>query len=139
MDTKPATSITTHRAPFHCIDPFGHLSTVHYLAFFVEHRFAALREGAGLDLPALSKLPFAFVTRRASISFIRPIVGDEPFTVASSPVEFGALDCRVQCVMRKLEGELAATCDFEVVCVSRDRGRPVAWDPAFLERFRSRL
>ncbi len=111
MQRRPQTSRTTHRASFLMLDPFGHMNTVHYLTFFLEHRFEALRADVGLDLAAIGKLPFIFVTQRADLTFFKAVAGDEVFTISSHVREFGDVDCRVRCELQKADGSLAATCE----------------------------
>jgi acyl-CoA thioesterase FadM len=56
MQSTPRICRTSHRASFLVLDPFGHMNTAHYLSFFLEHRFSALRE-IGLDLTAIGSCP----------------------------------------------------------------------------------
>ncbi len=134
MERLPRKFRTKHHASFQVLDPFGHMNTVQYLTFFLEHRFDALRD-LGLDLAAIARLPFVFVTRRADVTYQKPIVGDEAFTITSSVLSFGDIDCHVRCEMQKGDGSVAATCDLTLVCVAKETRRPAPWNPEFVARF----
>src|SRR5581483_10907545 len=66
---------TKHCASFNVLDPFGHMSTQHYLTFFLEHRWIGYREQLGMSLVELAKLPFIFVARKVGIEFLQPVFG----------------------------------------------------------------
>src|SRR5258705_10880877 len=55
---------STHRARFEEIDPFGHMNTVHYLAYFLENRFIGLRD-IHIDLKAQMRFPIEPHIRKA--------------------------------------------------------------------------
>src|SRR5262249_53081749 len=114
------------------LDPFGHMSTQHYLPFFLEHRWVAFREQLGVTLASLSKLPFIFVVRKATLEFLLPVLGDESFEITSRVVRAGEVDFTVMCEMRKESGKLAATCEMVLVTLSKETRRPAPPTPEFL-------
>ncbi len=77
MSKVPAVYKSTHRIKFSDLDPYKHMRTAMYSAYYVDHRMDALREQAGWDLPTLEQLPFMTFVKRLDIEFIRPVVGDK--------------------------------------------------------------
>ena len=66
----PAVYASTHRVKFSDLDPYRHMRTAQYAAYFVDHRLAALREQAGWDLATLETLPFMTFVRRLDVEFL---------------------------------------------------------------------
>ena len=66
----PAIHTTTHRIRFSDLDPYRHMRTAMYPAYFVDHRMEALREQAGWDLRTLERLPFMTFVKRIEIDFV---------------------------------------------------------------------
>src|SRR5262249_50307015 len=49
----PITFKTTHRIRFSDLDPYNHLTTARYAAYYVDHRMEGLRDRIGWDLKTL--------------------------------------------------------------------------------------
>jgi YbgC/YbaW family acyl-CoA thioester hydrolase len=122
-----------HSASFNVLDPFGHVSTQHYLTFFLEHRWVAFREQLGVTLASLARLPFMFVVRKATIEYLQPVLGDDSFEITSRVVRAGEVDFTVLCELRKDGGKLAATCELVLVTLSKETRRPAPPTPEFLD------
>lgn len=132
---KPIVFHTTHRAKFSEVDPYGHVNTQHYLAYFLDHRFTGCRENLGLDLKEIGKLPILFPTTSVTIDFKRPILGDEEFSIESKVVEVSEQKCIVECSMTKSNKDIASTCRFEFTCVDKKTGKTTPWPAGFIDRF----
>jgi YbgC/YbaW family acyl-CoA thioester hydrolase len=127
--------VTQSRAKFSEIDPHGHVNSQHYLAYFIDHRFAGLREVLGLGLNQLAKLPVAFYLAKVNIDFIAPLFGDEEFEISSEVQEFKERTCMVTCEMHRRTGEQLATCTLQLACIDKKTRQPVAWPPDLVSRF----
>ena len=114
---QPVRFETTHRPRFSDLDPFGHVNTERYVGYFLEHRFTGLRERLGLDLKTISNLPVAFVIGSLQIEFLRPLIGDLPFTIQSQVIEWGEKDCMIECALFDSRGKEATRCKMRCVCV----------------------
>jgi acyl-CoA thioesterase FadM len=135
MARAPLTFRTIQRAAFDDLDPFGHMNTSSYVAAFLDHRFTGLREVLGLDLAALAQLPFILVTRRLGVEFVKSIQGDEAFEIVSRVSAVGDGDCQICGEMHNGRGQLAATFQLSIACVSKETRRSSKWSPGFMDRF----
>jgi acyl-CoA thioesterase FadM len=135
MGRTPITFRTAHRASFHDLDPFGHMTTHRYVQAFLDHRFTGLREVLGLDLGALAQLPFIIVTQAMSFELHRAVHGDEAYEILSSVTEYGKCDCQVSGEMLGTHGRRIASFKLTVVCVSKETRRSRPWDSEFIARF----
>jgi acyl-CoA thioester hydrolase len=124
---------TEGRAKFADLDPHGHVNTQHYLSYFLQHRFDGMREHLGLDLMTLARLPVTFFVRTVSIVFLRPLRGDQLFSIISSVSRWGDTSCTVACEMKDASDQLLSTCSFEFVCIDRKTFQPASW-PEELKR-----
>jgi len=126
---------TTHQARFEEIDPFGHMNTNHYLTYFMEHRWIGHRQSLNLDLKGMMRFPVEPHVRKADIEFIKPVMGDQEFTVESwlSEAEEGA--CTVSCTMVNANDTLLATCKFYIVCVEKKTRKPSKWPETLLRLY----
>ena len=88
MSKAPAVHRTTHRINFSDLDPYKHMRTAMYPAYYIDHRMAALREQAGWDLATLESLPFMTFVRKLEVEFLRPVVGDQEIAISSFVREF---------------------------------------------------
>jgi acyl-CoA thioester hydrolase len=88
MSNTPIVYMTTHRINFSDLDPYNHMRTALYGAYYVDHRMTGLRENAGWDLKTLAKLPFMIWVRRMEVDFLQPVVGDREITITSFVREF---------------------------------------------------
>jgi acyl-CoA thioester hydrolase len=88
MSKAPAIYSSTHRIKFSDLDPYKHMRTAIYSAYYVDHRMSALREQAGWDLKTLESLPFMTFVRRLDVEFIRSVFGDQEISIASFGREF---------------------------------------------------
>ena len=128
----PRVLTSTHTASFNVLDPFGHMSTQHYLPFFLEHRWVAFREQLGVTLASLAKMPFIFVVRKATVDFLLPVLADDTFVIRSQLIKAGEVDFTVQCEMRKADGKVAATCELVLVTIAKETRRPTPPNDEFL-------
>jgi acyl-CoA thioesterase FadM len=135
MEPTAKSFTTQHQASFAVVDPFGHMSTPHYLHYFLEHRWVALRDALGLDLATIGKLPFVFVMRRVQVEFERPIFCDEKFEIVSHVSRWDEADSFVECEMRKANGKVAARCHFAITCVAKETKQSIPYPAEFKQRF----
>ena len=135
MTPTPIRHKTTHHAVFHEIDGYGHLSTLHYVYYFVTHRSAAMRERFGLGLKEIGDIPVAFYVKNLSVAFIRPVIGDRPFSIESHIAERDERGAKVLCEMLDENGKKVSTCTLDVVCVDKKTARPCPWPEELIGRF----
>jgi YbgC/YbaW family acyl-CoA thioester hydrolase len=131
---KPVIFKSTHRATFHEIDPYGHLSNIHYLAYYNENRWIGMREQLKLGMREISKLPFAFYTSKIEIKYLRPILGDEEFEISSWVDEQGETDCTVRATIHKGD-RLISEFAMNLTCVDGKTGKRQPWDQDFMNQF----
>lgn len=134
MERQPKVFRTEHRASFGVLDVFGHMSTQHYLNFFLEHRWEGLRTSLGLGLGELATLPYIFVIREVAIRFDRPIYGDERFEITSKVVRWEGTDSFVLCEMHK-GTRRAAECTMTVTCVDKATKQAIPFPTDLIDRF----
>jgi acyl-CoA thioester hydrolase len=131
----PVRFISKHRARFAEIDPFGHMNTNHYVAYFTENRFIGHRDCLNLDLKALSRFPIAPHIRKIEIDFIRPVFADVEFVVESFLSELAESSCVVLATMKTLDEVLLATCTFLIMCVDKTTFKQTSWPDNFISMF----
>jgi acyl-CoA thioester hydrolase len=127
LPAAPLVFTTKHRINFSDLDPYQHMRTVAYAAYFVDHRMQGLRDYIGWDLKTLAALPFMVFVRRMEIDFVRPVVGDQPITITSFVNGFTGPDARIECTMGDDSGRVAARCVMIVACVDRTTNRSIDW------------
>jgi acyl-CoA thioester hydrolase len=127
MSKTPSIFKSTHRIKFSDLDPYKHMRTAMYSAYFVDHRMVALREQAGWDLRTLEGLPFMTFVRKLDIEFIRPVVGDQEITIASFVHEFIGPDAFIECSMVDGSGRILSKCIMVVSYVDKATNRSAAW------------
>ena len=127
MMKKPVVYKSTHRIKFSELDPYNHLRTAVYSAYYVDHRMNGLRKYAGWDLKTLAKLPFMTWVRRMEIDFIKPAVGDQEITIQSFVREFRGPDAYIECSMTDASGEILSRCLMVVACVDKGTHRAIEW------------
>ena len=88
MSKTPVVYKSTRRIKFSDLDPYNHMRTAVYSAYYVDHRMNGLREHVGWDLKTLATLPFMVWVRRMEVDFLRPVVGDQEITITSFVREF---------------------------------------------------
>lgn len=126
--------VSTHRAKFHEIDPYGHVNSQHYLAYFNENRWTGMREKLGLSFKDIANLPNAFYVRRQEIDFLRPLFADDEFEIRSRVVGHTESECTVTAEMFA-RGKLIAKCRWELVSADAKTGRRRPWDEGLINRF----
>ena len=131
---KPVLFRSEHKPRFFEMDPFGHMSMIHYLSYYSDHRFRAAT-ASGLDPQTLMALDIVFYCARCDIEYKQPVFLDTEFTIESSISSYKGATAAIDCVMRCSEGKLLSVCRMTVVCIDKKSGRPVRWPPAVLERF----
>jgi acyl-CoA thioester hydrolase len=127
MPGKPIVFRTTQRIKFADLDPYNHLRTALYAAYFVDHRMEGLRDRIGWDLATLGALPFMTWVRRMEIDFIHPAVGDQEITITSFVREFHGPDAMIECAMADAAGRALSRCLMIVACVAKDTTRATDW------------
>lgn len=135
MSNAPAIHRGTHRIRFSDLDPYRHMRTAMYAAYYVDHRMDALREQAGWDLKTLESLPFMAFVRRLDIEFIRPVVGDQEIAIESFVREFLGVDAHIECSMSDESGKVVSRCHMVVTYVDRSTNRPADWPTRVQELF----
>jgi acyl-CoA thioester hydrolase len=129
MPKRPVVYKTTHRINFSDLDPYNHLRTALYSAYYVDHRMIGLREYAGWDLRTLGTLPFMTWVRRMEVDFLKPVVGDRAITISSFVREFQGPDAHIECTMSDETGAPLSRCLMVVACVDKGTKRAMDWPP----------
>jgi acyl-CoA thioester hydrolase len=127
MAKTPVVYRSTHRIKFSDLDPYNHLRTAVYSAYFVDHRMDGLRENAGWDLKALANLPFMIWVRRMELDFLQPAAGDQEITITSFVREFRGPDAHIECTMADHAGRALSRCLMIVACVDKSTNRAMDW------------
>ena len=127
MPSVPVVFRSTQRITFSDLDPYNHMRTAAYSAYFVDHRMNGLRDRIGWDLKALAQLPFMIWVKRMEIDFLKPAMGDQEVTITSSVREFVGPDAFIECTMADTAGKDIARCRMVVACVNRRTNRSMDW------------
>jgi acyl-CoA thioester hydrolase len=127
MTRTPVIFKTTHRVKFSDLDPYNHMRTALYSAYFVDHRLEGLRESIGWDLKMLESLPFMIWIRRLEIDFLRPAIGDQEITITSFVREFQGTDAYIECSMLDSSGRALSRCLMVVAYVDKRTNRSADW------------
>ena len=127
MPKRPIVYKTTHRINFSDLDPYNHLRTALYSAYYVDHRMIGLRERAGWDLRTLATLPFMTWVRRMELDFLKPVIGDQAITISSFVREFRGPDAHIECTMSDEAGMPLSRCLMVVTCVDKTTHRSMDW------------
>lgn len=135
MSKTPIVFKTTHRIKFSELDPYNHMRTAVYPAYYVDHRMDSLREHIGWDLKTLQKLPFMILVRRLEIDFLRPAVGDQEITITSFVREFRGPDAYIELSMTDEAGKTVSRCLMLVAYVDKKTNRATDWDPDTMALF----
>lgn len=135
MSKSPAVYSSTHRIKFSDLDPYRHMRTAMYSAYYVDHRMSALREQAGWDLKTLESLPFMTFVRRQDIEFIRPVVGDQEISITSFVREFCGPDAHIECSMADDKGKVVSRCHMVVAYVDRSTNKSADWPGHVMDLF----
>jgi acyl-CoA thioester hydrolase len=135
MSKRPAVYSTRHRIRFSDLDPYQHMRTAMYPAYYVDHRMSALREQAGWDLKTLESLPFMTFVRRLDVEFVRPVSGDQEITITSFVREFNGPDAHIECSMLDESGRIMSRCNMVVAYVEKTTNRSADWPSHVMEIF----
>jgi acyl-CoA thioester hydrolase len=127
MSNVPAVYKSIHGINFSDLDPYKHMRTAMYSAYFVDHRMMALREQAGWDLQTLERLPFMAFARRMDVEFLRPVVGDQTITITSFVREFIGSNAHINCMMVDERGKILSQCQMTVCYVDKATNKPSDW------------
>jgi acyl-CoA thioester hydrolase len=127
MPQTPAIFRSAHRIRFSDLDPYKHMRTAMYSAYYVDHRMSALREQAGWDLKTLESLPFMTFVKRLDVEFIRPVVGDQEISIASFVREFVGSDAHIECSISDERGKTVSQCNMVVTYVDKATNRSTDW------------
>jgi acyl-CoA thioester hydrolase len=127
MSKKPVIYKSKHRIKFSDLDPYNHMRTAVYSAYYVDHRMDGLRKCAGWDLKTLAKLPFMVWVRRMEVDFLRPAIGDQEITITSFVREFIGPDAHIECNMVDEAGRNISRCLMVVAYVDKSTNRAMDW------------
>jgi acyl-CoA thioester hydrolase len=131
----PVVFRSTHRITFSDLDPYKHMRTAAYSAYFVDHRMNGLREYLGWDLKTLEALPFMVWVKRMEVDFVRPVVGDQEIIITSFVREFRGSDAYIECGMADESGKTASRCLMVVSYVDKETARPRDWPADIMALF----
>ena len=135
MSKTPLVFKSTHRIKFSDLDPYNHMRTAAYSAYYVDHRMEGLRQHVGWDLKTLAKLPFMILVRRMEVDFLRPAAGDQEITITSWVREFQGSDAFIECNMLDEAGKNISRCLMVVAYVDKSTNRAVDWPPDTMALF----
>ena len=135
MVKTPVVYKSTHRIRFSDLDPYNHMRTAVYSAYYVDHRMDGLRVYVGWDQKTLAKLPFMIWVRRMEIDFLRPAIGDQEITITSFVREFRGPDAYIECRMIDEGGKDLSRCLMIVAYVDKSTSRSVDWPPDTMALF----
>lgn len=127
MSKVPIVFKSTHRINFSDLDPYNHMRTAVYSAYYVDHRMNGLREHLGWDLKTLQRLPFMMWVRRIEVDFLRPVVGDQEITIASFVRQLRGSNAYIECAMADEAGNSVSRCLMIVACVDKNTQRAMDW------------
>ncbi len=127
MSQTPIVFKTTQRVKFAELDPYNHVRTAIYSAYYIDHRMEGLREYIGWDLKTLATLPFMIWVRRMEIDFLRSVVGDQEITITSFVREFRGPDAHIECDMLDETGRHVSRCLMIVAFVDKNTNRATDW------------
>jgi len=135
MSRAPAIYRSTHRINFSDLDPYRHMRTAMYPAYYVDHRMGALREQAGWDLKTLESLPFMTFVRKLEVEFLRPVAGDQVISITSFVREFLGPDAHIECDMTDERGRVVSKCHMVVAYVDKGTNRSADWPVHVMDLF----
>lgn len=135
MLKTPVIYKSTHRINFSDLDPYQHMRTTAYSAYYVDHRMNGLREHVGWDLKTLAKLPFMIWTKRLEIDFLRSVIGDQEITITSFVREFRGSNAYVECTMVDESGTVVSRGLMVVAYVDKTTNRAADWPVDIMELF----
>lgn len=135
MSTAPIVYKTTHRIKFAELDPYAHMATEHYGAYYMDHRFHGLRDNVGWDFKTLGKLPFVIWVKKMDIDFLLPVVGDELITITSFVREFRGYEAHIECSMVNSAGANVSRCFMIGCCIEKRTLRPMDWPSDIMALF----
>ena len=118
---------STHRIRFSDLDPYNHVSTAKYTAYYVDHRMQGLRDNIGWDSKALASLPFMVWIRRLEIDFIRPVGADQEVSITSFVRDFSGPDAVIEGTMVDAAGKTLSRCLMTAAYVDRQTNRAADW------------
>jgi acyl-CoA thioester hydrolase len=127
MTRTPLIFTTTHRVQFSDLDPYNHVGTGRFAAFFIDHRMQGIRERIGWDVATLASLPFAAWVRRLEIDFVRPVLADQVVTITSFVREFRGPDAIIECTMADEARKTLSRALMIVACVDKSTNRSTDW------------
>ena len=135
MSKTPIVFTSIHRINFSDLDPYNHMRTAVYAAYYVDHRMDCLRENVGWDLKTLARLPFMIWVRRIEIDYLRPVVGDQEITITSFVREFRGSDAYIECSMIDEAGKTVSRCLMIVAYVEKSTNRATDWPADVMAQF----
>jgi len=127
--SAPIVYTTSHRIKFSELDPYNHVSTATYAAYYVDHRMEGLRDHLGWDVKTLATLPFMVWVRTMQIDFLRPARADQQIVITSFAREFHGPDAVIVCNMVDSAGTHLSRCVMTVAHVDKETNRATDWPP----------
>ena len=127
MSKTPVIYKSTHRINFSDLDPYNHMRTAVYSAYYIDHRMNGLRDHLGWNQRALEKLPFMVWTSRMEVDFLHPVHGDQEITITSFVREFCGPDATIECSMTDESGKNVSRCLMIVAYVDKSTNRASDW------------
>jgi acyl-CoA thioester hydrolase len=127
VPNSPIVYETKHRIKFSELDPYNHLRTAVYSAYYVDHRMEGLRHYAGWDLKTLATLPFMVWIRKLEIDFLRSVVGDQVITITSFVREFRGPDAQIECTMIDEANKAVSRCLMIAASIDKNTNRTMDW------------
>ncbi|HEV7556397.1 MAG TPA: acyl-CoA thioesterase [Kofleriaceae bacterium] len=124
MASVPIVYTSNHRIKFSELDPYNHVGTATYAAYYVDHRMEGLRDHLGWDRDTL---PFLAWVRRLDIEFLRPARADQQIVITSFVREFRGPDAVVVCNMVDASGTDLSRCVMTVAHVDKATNRATEW------------
>ena len=123
----PIVYTSTYTIKFSDLDPYNHMRTAVYSAYFVDHRMEGLRNYLGWDIKTLETLPFMLWVRRIEIDFLKSITGDQQITITSFVREFLGSDAHIECQMVDQTGNHLSHCLMIVAYIDKNTKRAMDW------------
>ena len=134
QNRKPIKFVTTRFAEFAEVDPFGHVNSQHYLGYYLDHRFAGMRQYLDLSVKEIGSWPIIFPVTEITIKYHSSLYVDQEFTIESFVESVGESDCEIRLKItrgEKLISDAIKTC----VCVDKKTGRRTPWPENTISRF----
>lgn len=132
--SKPVKFVTHQTATFSEIDPFGHVNSQHYLAFYNSHRFQGMRETLNLGLKEFAQWPIMFPITEMHIKYYRPVFADQEFKIESYVSDVSEMECIVQLNLT-IGDKLHSEAQMHLACVDKKTMKKTTWPQEIIQLF----